>query len=191
MDLNATNRVPYDLRLMVERRLDRDEEIRWIGQPKARRLLLNGGIFIIAAAVLGGWFVYFGFTWLNENYFSPARDPEKPYLWLACIPMFLIGSAMLYLSVWLARRCTRTVCAVTNKRAIILFTPRKIEFFGPSKLKAIKKRLHRDGTGDLIFAKHIYYDRGSRRETEYGFNDIEKVDEVEKLLRELADSADS
>lgn len=90
----------------------------------------------------------------------------------------------------MVRRCTRTVCAVTNKRAIIVFTPKKIESFGPARLKQIKKKLHKDGTGDLIFAKQIYYSHG-RRETEYGFNDIEQVEEVEKLLRELADSVNA
>lgn len=90
MNMNETNKVPYDLRLIVERRLERDEKIRWIGQPKAWRLLLKGGIFIIALAVLGGWFIYGGFTWLNENYFSPARDREQHTYGLLLFRCFLL-----------------------------------------------------------------------------------------------------
>ena len=186
MDIDSKNRIPYDLQLVVERELRVGEEIKWVGRPKTRRVLLQASIFIIFFAVLGGWFIYFGINGLCNIRFMPARNSERPFFWLACILMLLAGLGLLYLSGRSLRGCTRIIYVITNERAILVFTPKKVESFGPSKLTNIRKRLHRDGTGDLLFAKNIYYGKGGWQETEYGFGDIEEVDKVESLLRSVA-----
>jgi hypothetical protein len=184
------NGVPYDIRLNVERELQQGEKIRWIGKPKFSSLLLKGLIVIVAFVVLGGLFTYFGGRLVYRGLYSTSNDSETS-MWPFGIIIVLIGLGGLYVPVWLVRRLCRIAFVVTDTRAIIVGAHRKkkMESYGPKQLKKLTKRTRRDGSGDLVFGKHISYSKGERHEAEYGFLGIADVDEVEKLLKAIVDRA--
>jgi len=95
---------------------------------------------------------------------------------------------MLLSPLWSYLGAKNTVYVLTNTRAIILkksFST-TVKSFGPDKLKNVIKNIRSDGSGDLFFDKEVTYDsEGDKKVKKIGFFGIERVNEVEDMLREL------
>jgi hypothetical protein len=101
-----------EVRERVEVELEPGECIRWIDVPIPTALSLNS-----ACAVFFGipWTV-FALWWMSDQYSAG----EGKFTYLLGIPFVLIGVGMLLSPVFQYRRFSRTVYAVTDRRAIIL-----------------------------------------------------------------------
>jgi hypothetical protein len=117
----------------------------------------------------------------------------------------------------LAEMAARTGYVITDRRAIIFdagmaslgpaaammaIAPRlpgmgtdslRIESFPPDKLRQLSRVIHADGTGDIIIAEKmvpVYHEhhRGMAAQS-IGFKGITQVQEVERMLKELAEGA--
>lgn len=183
-------KIPLHLRQKIEIEVKSGEFIRWIGQPIPRFLTPESvGVFI------------FGIPWTAFAIFWTygAMGFQLPNLQkgiqinhifsLFGVPFVLIGFAMLLtpLSVWLQAK--QTVYLITEKRAIIFQGNRTvtIKSYSPKQIDNIFRREKKNGTGDVIITivKKLDSD-GDKITEEVGFMNLPNVQEVERLLKKLA-----
>jgi hypothetical protein len=91
---------------------------------------------------------------------------------------------------WAGRSASRTVYAVTDRRAILwqptLWSGLQIRSYGPEVLRNLVRNQRTDGSGDLIFEEITTYGpRGRRGVTRRGFFAIERAHEVEAIIRSI------
>lgn len=180
--------LPYRLRDVVDRELERDERIEWLGMPKR----------VYFTPVATGAFL-FGIPWTAFALFwtagaagfkIPAFNQPFDLFPLFGLPFILIGLAMLSSPIWAYWRAGKTVYIVTNRRAITFDGgwSTTIRSYPPDKLTDIYRREKPDGSGDVIIARRAWRDSdGDRQTEELGFLRIADVKDVERRLKELAE----
>ncbi|MFB0524604.1 MAG: hypothetical protein ACETVZ_03625 [Phycisphaerae bacterium] len=190
MDMYSTSTMlPLQLQSLLDEELNKGEELRWWCQPSVSRAIIKSLSLVVFAVIWLAISVPIAFA----MYKSTQEGEDVPTMVMVMIGIFLlIGLWLLTSPFWAARKARNTVYAITHSRAIIL---RKgfsinIQSFSPEKLTDIIKRIRSDGSGDLIFERHISYHHSSkggtkRKVTEVGFFGIPRVNEVEDILREL------
>jgi hypothetical protein len=66
----------------------------------------------------------------------------------------------------------------------------RIRAYAPHKLKDIYREEKKDGSGDVVIARHAWQDsEGDRQSTDLGFLRIRNPKEVERMLRKLAEES--
>ena len=182
--------LPNKLRQKVDKELEIGESIRWIGQPIPRFFTISSiGSFLFAIP----W-TAFAVFWM----FMASR--ASILFALFGIPFVVIGFGMLSSPIWLRISAKNTVYVITNKRAFSISVP--VTSFGnilsattrnypPSELNKIYRKERADGTGDVVMriqASNRYINNRRNQTTEeIGFMGIRNPQEVEKMLRQLAE----
>ncbi|AFY57622.1 hypothetical protein Riv7116_5227 [Rivularia sp. PCC 7116] len=181
--------LPNKLRQKVDKEVEIGESIRWIGQPVPR--------FLTASSI--GSFL-FAIPWTAFAVFWMLMASTASILFaLFGIPFVLVGFGMLSSPIWLRLSARNTAYLITNKRAISISIPvtsfgnilsTTIRSYPPSELKNIYRKERADGTGDVVMAvqQSTKYVNNRRNHTteEIGFMGIRNPQEVEKMLRQLA-----
>lgn len=182
--------LPNKLRQKVDKELEIGESIRWIEQPIPRFFTASSiGSFLFAIPWTG--FVVF---WVL------TASRASIFFALFGIPFLIVGFGMLSSPIWFWLSAKNTAYIITNQRAIsitISFAPfgnmssTTIRNYPPSELKNIYRIERADGTGDVVMGieQKTKYVNNRRRETteEIGFMGIRNPQEVEKMLRQLAE----
>ena len=107
---------------------------------------------------------------------------------------------MLSSPIWFWLSAKNTAYVITNKRALSIAIPdtsfgnilsTSIRNYPPSKLKDIYRKERADGTGDVVMAVQQstsnFNSRRNQTTEEIGFMGISNPQEVEKMLRQLAE----
>jgi hypothetical protein len=181
--------LPLQLQSLLDEELNKGEELRWLCQPSVSRAIINSLPLVVFAIIWLAISVFVAFA----MYKSTQESKDVSTMAMVLIGIFLlVGLWMLTSPFWAVRKARNTVYAITHSRAIIL---RKglsinIQSFGPEKLTNIIKTIRSDGSGDLIFERHMSYRRTGKGSTiskvaEVGFYGIPRVNEVEDMLRAL------
>ena len=190
MDMYTTNSIlPLGLQSLLDQELNKGEELRWSCQPSVSRAVIKS-LALVAFAVI--WLAI-SLSVAFMMYKGTQEGKDVPTMAVVMISIFLlIGLLMVTSPFWAARRARNTVYAITNSRAIILNKGLSINIqsFSSEKMADIIKRIRSDGSGDLIFERHISYHpsrkgRTRRKVTEIGFFGIPRVNEVEDMLEAL------
>ena len=109
------------------------------------------------------------------------------------VPFILIGFGMLSSPIWVYRKAKKTVYVVTDRRAIIFEKGFSVQIrsFEGQRLGEVTKRVRADGSGDIVFECGIKRSRGDNNSgvTEIGFFGIERVNEVEDMVKVLAEQS--
>ncbi|MBV6621386.1 MAG: hypothetical protein KI793_00265 [Rivularia sp. (in: Bacteria)] len=184
--------LPNKLRQKVDKELEIGESIRWIGQPVPRVFTASSiGTFLFAIP----WTAFVVFWVLTAS-------TASIFFALFGIPFLIVGFGMLSSPIWLRLSAKNTAYVITNKRAISISIPitsfgnilsATIRNYPPSELNNIYRKERGDGTGDVVMAvqqstKYINNRRNHTTE-EIGFMGIRNPQEVEKILRKLAQEA--
>ncbi len=185
--------IPQSLRDTVDRELECDERIEWIGTPKR----------VFFTPVATGAFL-FGIPWTAFALFWTAgaawgtNMKEGPGLFslfpLFGLPFILIGFGMLFSPVWAYWRAGRSVYVITDRRAITFEGgwSTTIRSYPPDKLTDIFRREKRDRSGDVIIARRALRDSdGDRQSEELGFLRVADAKDVERRLKQLAEQAEA
>jgi hypothetical protein len=187
--------MPIDLELkhLVAPELDAGETILWIDKPSPLRMAAKPKGCFLFALVCTGAVVYFSV--LNRTDFSGgAGGSAEPrgFSFVSLIPILIFGvlvaltNLLFPLLEYLKAR--RTVYSITNKRILVLETgrSRKVQSYSRDDIGDIARAEHRDGSGDLTFAKKVHNDSdGDRRTEEIKLVGIPEVQTVEKLVRDV------
>lgn len=169
--------IPHRYRQQVEDELDSGERLLWIGQPRPGRIALRG----VAHAVMGASAVVGGV-------YMAATATSSGFAWGMGL-FILIGVGLLFAPLRMWWKGTRTVYAVTDRRALILeggFS-QKLRTYGPEELSSLECHRKADGSGDIIIDREVTEHRSGtqQRGEPVGFLGIERVKEVEQLLQDL------
>jgi hypothetical protein len=189
--------LPPALDALVQSELSGGERLLWVGQPQPRRYLLYS-IPIMLFGVLWTAFAVFWVVMASVGAFGAAAQGGAPGgvgAVFACFPLcglpfVLIGLGMLTSPYWMLRAARRTCYALTDRRAIV-WEPRwgsgySVRSYGPAELTRICRNQNADGSGDLIFEQSVSYDsRGRRNVKSQGFFAIERVRDIEELIRRV------
>ena len=182
--------LPDKLRQKVDKELEIGESIRWIGQPIPRFFTASSiGSFLFAIPWTG--FVIF---WVL------GASKASIFFAMFGIPFLIVGFGMLSSPIWFWLSAKNTAYVITNKRALSIAIPvtsfgnilsTTIRNYPPSKLKDIYRKERADGTGDVVMAVQQstsnFNNRRNQTTEEIGFMGISNPQEVEKMLRQLAE----
>lgn len=188
--------LPPGLDTLVHGELASGEQLLWVGQPRPRRLVVSS----LPVLVFGIPWTAFSVFWVamasGMLIAAPANNAGAPRgfgAFFSCFPLFgvpfvLIGLGMLSAPYWAYRKARRTCYALTDRRAVIwepsAFGAVSVRSYRPADLTRVRRNQYTDGSGDLIFEEYYTYgNRGSRTTNYRGFLGIERVREIEELLR--------
>jgi len=188
-----TIHLPGELRRKVENELQPGERIRWIEQP-VPHFFTAGSIGAVLFGIPWTSFAIFWMWGVMGFKLPDFREGIQPQHFFALfgVPFVLIGFAMLSTPYWTWQAARETVYLITDQRAISIAGIRSttIKSYSPDQLQEIHRREKADGTGDVIFWTRKWKDSdGDQRTEDIGFMGIRNPQEVERLLRQLAQSA--
>jgi hypothetical protein len=132
---------------------------------------------------------------LSSGRRRPPTSAEKIFIPAFGSIFVVTGSVMGALSLKESSRARRTAYAVTDRRAIILEATRKgveVESYEGEDLTSIRKRYHKDATGDLVFAavrvgkRRVRWENNGHPHSTQGFYGVPEPRRVAKLLEELS-----
>jgi hypothetical protein len=176
----------YGAEQLATSQLDQGESLLWCGVPNAAR----GAIAALPATLIGIPFAGFAAFWTFTAYSLTSRGAHIRGPW-ALFPLFgtpflLIGLGLLTAPLWAWLAATRTVYAVTNRRALILVRMGGVraQSYTHEDIGELSHVERGDGSGDLYFASRTWVSqRGSVNRTRIGFVGIPEVRTVEQLIR--------
>jgi hypothetical protein len=195
--------LPPEIETLIESELASGEKLLWVGQPRPRRFL-SWSIPIVLFGIPWTAFSVFwmamagGMGWFARNAADAApgdgnAEPGIIALITSCfflfgLPFVLIGLGMLSSPWWMLRRAKKTAYALTDRRAIVMepgwFSGRTVRSYDGQQLGRMARTERSDGSGDLVFEDYYTRDSdGGRMRTIRGFMAIDRVREVEELVR--------
>ncbi len=184
--------IPDKLRKKIDRELEPREVIKWVDQPIPRFFTAAS----IASFLFGiPWTAFALFwTWGATGFGSLLVMGFGPQLIfpLFGLPFVLIGFTMLLSPVWVWRAAFQTVYLITDKRAISIEGGRTttVRSYLPEQLKDVYYQESNDGTGNVVITIRFWKDSdGDKRKEQLGFMGIRNPKDVERMLKELADTA--
>jgi hypothetical protein len=191
--------LPPDVRSRIQSELDSGERLLWAGQPDPKRYArLSLGIVLFglpwtAFALFWIFMASGGFWGLFDGGMDFPRDSGPFQLISICFPLFglpfvLIGLGMLTAPHWAKRKALRTAYAVTDRRVILLeagfWNSITTRTYMPPQLQRMTRTERPDGSGNLILEDYTWRDSdGDRRHGQHGLMAIDRVRDVEELIR--------
>jgi hypothetical protein len=204
-DYAGKDTLPPELDQRVRSELAADERLVWVGRPRPD-LYRGQTIFL---AIFGAFFTaialfmfsiglvmtvgFAGFGAAAGGAGGGLAGCFPLFFCLFTVPFMLIGGYMMTAPLWMPKRIARVVYALTNRRAIIWepgwfrgqYTVRNYTREGLGRMYRTDRA---DGSGDLVFEE--FYTQSSNsdgnvstRRNQRGFLGIDRVREVEELLR--------
>lgn len=186
-------KIPKQLLQTIHRELDTGEIITWVEQPIAR-FFSAPSIGIILFGIPWTSFALFwmwGALGFQVPNFQKGIQPQHLFA-LFGVPFVAVGFFMLSSPYWQWQTMRNTVYLITNKRAIIIQGSSSITIrsFPPAQVNDLYRRENPDGSGDVIMSIRNWKDSdGDARREEIGFVGVRRVQQVEKMLKQLAQSA--
>ena len=163
------------------------EQVTWVGTPHPLRYGLLALPVFVSGLVIAGFSAFilagvFDFQW---------PDPVwkfEPLAWGGLAGM-LLGLGMMLWPLWLVFKAARTIYVITNQRAIIfdggLFAT-VVRSFEADRLRDLRRRQYRDGSGDVIFDKACdQIETTGPADSTAGFYAVADVRSVERAVRRL------
>jgi hypothetical protein len=191
--MNSNNlQIPKEVRQKIDRELQPGESIRLVEQPVAQ-MFTSASLPVLFFAIPWTSFSIFwicGASGFKVPDFSRGIQPEHLFP-LFGIPFVLIGLGMLSSPFWAWQAARKTVYLITNKRVILIQSgvSTTIRSYTPAQINHTYRKEGRNGIGDVIIAVRKWKDSdGDQMTEEIGFIGIRNPQEVEKMLRNLAET---
>lgn len=187
--MNLPGALPAALDAKVKQELEPGERLVWMEQPVPR--------FFTAASTPS---FLFSIPWTAFALFwiAGAADYKVPdfsqggfdLFPLFGIPFVLIGVGLFCSPLWSYWRATRSVNAITDRRAITFEggLAMTVTSYAPDRLRSLERKDRADGTGNIVFERQVIpRAKGGSYEKELGFQGVREPRKVEQLLRGLAE----
>lgn len=177
------------------------EKLVWSAQPNPAAYARGSWAVAIFGLAFGGFAVFWMIMAGAGAWFASggpnSTGPAGPLgvgmsLFSLCgLPFLAVGIVMFTTPIWKRARAAKVIYAITDRRAIIcgpeLFRGTVIRSYAPAQLGKVSRAERSDGAGDLVFEEIVSYSSDSngtsRHVTRRGFLGVERVAEVERLLR--------
>jgi len=191
--MNSNNlQIPKEVRQKIDRELQPGESIRWVDQPVAQ-MFTSASLPILFFAIPWTSFAIF-WMWGALGFKVPdlSRGIQPEHLFaLFGVPFVLIGLGMLSSPFWAWKAARKTVYLITNKRAILIQSgvSTTIRSYTPAQINHTYRKEGKNDIGDVIIAVRKWKDSdGDQMTEEIGFISIRNPQEVEKMLKNLAET---
>jgi len=184
--------LPPELRAALDRELGRNEQLAWVGQPQTARVAVPAAFVGTIGLLVLGVGSYIALTVVRPL----AAIPDAGMGWF--FPVFIAttllgGLAVIGVPLYLVRKLQRTVYAITNERALILEVKSaysNVQSFTSAGLGNVSRKVRRNGSGDLVFAKELRRDsEGHSYYAPVGFLYLPDVQQAEQHLIALLQKA--
>jgi hypothetical protein len=181
-----------DLSAMLDSELSKGERVTWVGRPIPWLMARS----VLPVALMGIPFTAFAVFWIAVA--SGFRFPHFS-TWGSLFPLFgvpfvCVGLGMLLSPIWTYRRATRTIYAITDRRALTIETDPlgrvTTHSFEPPHLTIVTRMQRADGTGNLVFRREHRGAGRNHRMVDIGFLAVADVREVEDHIRQLIARSD-
>ncbi|NER22200.1 MAG: hypothetical protein F6J96_16170 [Symploca sp. SIO1C2] len=186
--------IPKELRKKVDQELQPGEYIRWVEQPIPRFLTSSSIVSFLFAIPWTSFALFWIWGALGQELPNFKEGIQFQHIFaLFGLPFVFIGLGMLSSPFWVWYAAKQTIYLITAQRAIIIKGgwSTTIRSYSPEQLKDVYRKEKADGSGDVIIAIRQWEDRkGNQRSEEIGFLGVRNSQEVEKLLKQLAQNAD-
>lgn len=156
--------------------LDMGEELLWCGKPNARLQMERSMPSVIAGAVIAA-----GSVWFTLN------EASLGWLWIAGMPVILIGLTMMFSPYLLFLRARMTIFAVTNHRVMVIHdgAKRTVKSYLVRNLECLRCEVRPDGSGNVKFAVKAHNDDGTAvKATNVEFANIMDVASLEMVVQQ-------
>lgn len=186
-----TRNVPLRLEDALKAELREGEEIRWLGMPDPRRARRAAWPVLAFGAMFAGfavfWMVIAGAIAWNQAP-SPGSAEVQRFLPVFGLPFLLVGAGIMSVPFFAGRRARRTLCAVTDQRALRVEVRRnvRVDSWSGTDVGEVSKELFADGTGTVHFVRTPVRTRhGAIRLVNEGFVGVPDPRECETALLAL------
>ncbi|NEP11679.1 MAG: hypothetical protein F6K14_15990 [Symploca sp. SIO2C1] len=190
--MESNLKIPKELRKKIDNELQPGEYIRWVEQPIPRFLTTSSIVTFLFAIPWTSFSLFWMWKALGEKLPDLREGIQFQHLFaLFGVPFVLIGLGMLFSPVWVWQAARKTVYLITDKRAILIQGGSSITIrsYLPEQLKDVYRKEKANGSGDVIIAVRQWKDSdGDQRSEEIGFVGVRNSQEVEKILKQLAQS---
>jgi hypothetical protein len=194
-DYAGQGALPPELEERVRAELGAGERLVWVGQPRPDLyrgqtifltifgiffmtpplLMFCGGMAVAVSILVGG---------AQQGNDLAAAGCVPGCFALFTLPFLLVGGTLATSLFWMPDRIRKIVYALTDRRALVWtpnflgggFTTRSYAGEGLGRMNRVERA---NGSGDLIFEEQYT----SRSRSQYGFMAIDRVREVEELVR--------
>ena len=180
---NSAAGLPAELADRAAAELAPDERLIWAGQPRPD-LVLRSAYFLVPFGIV---FTVIASIWtivglaLTFGIMAPCG-----------LPFLAVGIGLILSPIWLRAMARKTLYALTDRRAIVwepgwfgAITVRNYTAAGLGHMARIERS---DGSGDLVFEEITTFsstsDGARSHTTQRGFLSIDKVREVEDMVRQ-------
>jgi hypothetical protein len=176
-----------DLSAMLDSELSKGERTTWVGRPIPWLMARSR----LPTALLGIPFTAFAFFWISvaSGFRFPDFSTGRGLFPLFGIPFVCVGLGMLLSPIWTYRRATRTIYAITDRRALTIETDPlgrvTTQSFEPPYLTIVTRMQRADGTGNLVFRREHRGEGRRHYMVDIGFLAVADVREVEDRIRQL------
>ena len=181
-------KLPRRLAVALERALEPDEEVVWLGRPETMAFVSRSlgnflpGIPILAFAVV----VLYLSTANARDARTGAPTPGNWFVLVWCTAVALIGVRCLLSPLFAWRLARRSLYVVSDRRAILIeaLWSRRIQSFAGERLLNATRNEDRYGRGDIILERlTVQNAKGRSSIVETGFIGLDDVKRVEQLMR--------
>ena len=194
--------IDMQLQERLSRELQPGERIVWSGQPLPRAFARGSLPVAVFGLFFGGFAMFWmlmagGGAWFATS--APQSNGPPPVvstafsLFTLCgLPFLAVGLVMLTMPVWRRVIAGKIIYAITDRRAIAIgpeaWRGTVTRSFAGEKIANVARAERSDGSGDLVFEEVVSYssssDGTSRHVTRRGFIGVDRVAEVERILRQ-------
>lgn len=179
----AINDLTTEERTRVERELDPDEQILWLGRPDARRMLRSVRVWRISCFGL----MTLGIAAICGSFFWNAPEPGW---YIIGFVMLVAGGVAARVHLQIYRRVRSSVYLLTDQRAVFMWEDKRtlmVRTLDRSFFHSVRRVERTDGCGDLIFEQSTSF---LIDDAETSFSDIPDVKHVHDLVRKLVARGD-
>ena len=189
------------------------EDILWVGRANPRGMLFGGSaggnkaniigivVGLQVLLVLGGVFFAFGFSRSSESSavigvesIPTTSSSGPPIIFMATIAILILVGLFAAMGIPLAKalKGRSMVYAITDRR-VLMIDKNSVQSYGEQDIQFIKRKMNRDGTGDIIFREESQSSTGYYGATVFanrthvapvGFYGVPDPHDVEALMLE-------
>lgn len=182
--------LPPRFQEILNRELSDDENVLWASVPDVRGFIRSSWQSMQVGAVFLAFVTFWMWNTVGECLErSHAGKPTGNSIVMILLGSFLALKALQALLAPLleSRKCSRTIYAITDRRALIIHALRTriVHTFQGERLADYKRREDSSGSGDIVFAREAQQ-RAKGRNFYYdiGFIGLKDVRGAERKLRE-------
>lgn len=161
--------------------LDSDEMVLWRGEPGRVRVLGGQDLFLVA----------FGLFWLGFSLFwefMVFQAGNQPVMLVFGLPFIAVGLYLVFGRLIQRVRLRGQVQYMVTSKKLLVRSGADMQLYDGQDLPPMHIRMHRDGTGSILFYQEVYTGRGRRMGYLCTLDHLADADRAQSALRRMMEN---